>query len=243
MGIRHGQSEANKGGLIQGQKNSALSEDGKKQAELAGLALSGVAFDKIYASDLERAYETAIIISQKNQVSSNIASDKNSNIVEANELLRERCFGIFDLRPHKEFLEAAKQSGFEYPYDFIPEGGEGLLDVKKRASKFLEFVFESTNNNSVHSTKTCNILIVSHSGFLRQIGIYFLHDCKCTFPEGFEFPDGYNFENVLEKAWKNTAISRFEVEVDERRTPISVECTQYANFKHLENVSINNCDN
>ena len=158
-------------------------------------------------------------------------------------MLRERCFGIFDLRPHKEFLEAAKQSGFEYAYNFIPEGGEGLSDVKKRASKFLEFVFESTNNNSVHSTKTCNILIVSHSGFLRQIGIYFLHDCKCTFPEGFEFPDGYNFENVLEKAWKNTAISRFEVEVDERRAPISVECTQYANFKHLENKSINKCDN
>jgi len=220
-----------------------LSTHGKEQAGLAGLALSHIKFDKIYASDLERAFDTASIIARKNDFSTSQPSDANFHIVEANELLRERCFGIFDLRPHKEYLEAAKSSGFEYPYNFIPEGGEGLSDVKKRATKFLDFIFESENNNYLHSTKTCNILMVSHSGFLRQMGIYLLHDCKCTYPEGFEFPDGYNLESVKEKAWKNTAISNFEVEIDENRSPISVVCTQYANFKHLENISNNKCDN
>ena len=92
-----------------------------KQAGLAGLALSHIKFDKIYASDQERAFDTASIIARKNNLSTNQQSDANSHIVEANELLRERCFGIFDLRPHKEFLDAAKKSGFENRYNFIPE--------------------------------------------------------------------------------------------------------------------------
>ena len=215
-----------------------MSEDGKKQAELAGLALSGVAFDKIYASDLERAYETAIIISQKNQVSSNIASDKNHNIVEANELLRERCFGILELRPHKEFVAAAENSGFvrgKNTYDFIPEGAESLSDVKERAKQFLNMVFKSYTNNGITQSKKCNVLIASHSGFLRQVATYLIKDCDCNLPGTIESKNDEDVKSLLEKAVKNTAISTYEVHFDTTKNEIiSVDCVRYGCIRHLE---------
>ncbi len=57
--IRHGQSEANLGGVFAGHFNAPLSPLGHKQAELTARAVaSRFHIDKIYASDLLRAYDT-----------------------------------------------------------------------------------------------------------------------------------------------------------------------------------------
>lgn len=57
--VRHGQSEANLSGLFLGQKNLDLTELGHMQAQKTAEYLKGVHIDKIYASDLIRAYHTA----------------------------------------------------------------------------------------------------------------------------------------------------------------------------------------
>ena len=200
----------------------------------------------MYASDLERAYDTATIIASKNELSSSLATDQNHNVVEANDLLRERCFGIFELRPHKEFVAAAEECGFEKKgnlYEFVPEGGEGLPDVKKRAAKFLDYVFESVSKNDIYQNKTCNILVASHSGFLRQMSIYLLKDCRTKVPVTFKCPNGEDLDKILERAWKNTAFSIFEVQVDrETNELISIECNKYACSKHLEHQINNKCN-
>jgi probable phosphoglycerate mutase len=59
--VRHGQSEWNAAGRWQGQADPALSDLGREQARLAAAALGTV--DAIVASDLQRASETALIIS------------------------------------------------------------------------------------------------------------------------------------------------------------------------------------
>jgi len=242
--VRHGQSIGNSTGLLQGQSNTSISEEGKEQAMLAGAALSHIKYDQIYASDLDRAFDTASIIAKHNKESISALPDENSNTVKVHTLLRERCFGVCELRPHKEFRTAAEKSGFvgKDLYHFIPEGGEGLADLKKRAKDFLDFLFESNDETIDISGKTHNILVVSHSGLLRQMGVYLLHDCKATYAEGFEFPDGFNSENYLDKAWKNTAKSTFQIEVDTDNKILSVQCTQYACSKHLESVAINKCN-
>jgi len=227
--VRHGQSEGNSSGLLQGQSNTALSAEGREQSRLAGLALSHIKFDQIYSSNLDRAFDTASIIIQENKESSDVLPDENSNIVKVNELLRERCFGVFELQPHKEFRAAANKAGFvgKELYHFIPDGGESLDAVKKRGIDFLNFIFESYEATD-YSSATRNILVVSHSGFLRQMGIYLLKDCKASYSEDFKLPNGYKFdENYLDKAWKNTAMSTFEVKMDENRKIVSVKCTQF----------------
>ncbi len=60
--VRHGQSTANARGIWQGQMEFPLSEEGQKQADLAGLALSRKPFQGLYSSPLSRAFETASII-------------------------------------------------------------------------------------------------------------------------------------------------------------------------------------
>ena len=61
--IRHGQSTANATGVWQGQLEFTLSEEGRRQAHLAGRALAGESLDGLYSSPLSRAFETAEIIS------------------------------------------------------------------------------------------------------------------------------------------------------------------------------------
>jgi broad specificity phosphatase PhoE len=60
--VRHGQSTANARGTWQGQMDFPLSDEGRKQAGMAGLALSRETFDGLYSSPLSRAFETASII-------------------------------------------------------------------------------------------------------------------------------------------------------------------------------------
>jgi probable phosphoglycerate mutase len=53
--IRHGETDENRNGVIQGQLDTALNEDGIEQARLVGNALQSVLFDRAYSSDLRRA--------------------------------------------------------------------------------------------------------------------------------------------------------------------------------------------
>jgi probable phosphoglycerate mutase len=58
--VRHGQSEWNALGRWQGQADPPLSDLGREQARAAAHSLG--ALDAVYASDLQRATETAVII-------------------------------------------------------------------------------------------------------------------------------------------------------------------------------------
>ena len=62
---RHGQSIANLNFVFAGQSNFDLTEQGKAQAEkLAEWVVENYKIDKIYSSDLNRAYQTALPIAE-----------------------------------------------------------------------------------------------------------------------------------------------------------------------------------
>jgi probable phosphoglycerate mutase len=63
--IRHGQSTANATGVWQGQLEFPLSEEGRRQARLAGRALAVERLDGLYSSPLSRAFETAEIVASE----------------------------------------------------------------------------------------------------------------------------------------------------------------------------------
>ncbi|MFW5688878.1 MAG: histidine phosphatase family protein [Spirochaetota bacterium] len=62
--VRHGESESNKVGRIQGHTDSPLSELGRTHAEAAGRWFEGKEIDTVLTSPLARARETAQIISR-----------------------------------------------------------------------------------------------------------------------------------------------------------------------------------
>ena len=65
--IRHGETAANKDGVIQGQLNTPLNEEGIRQAGLLAERLKSVPFHLAFTSDLERAKKVSAI-SDRNRV-------------------------------------------------------------------------------------------------------------------------------------------------------------------------------
>ena len=84
--IRHGESEANKKNLFAGFSNFPLTEKGHKQAELtAEYVVKNYKIDKIYASDLKRAYFTAFPLAKMTE-----------NVIIPDERLREISAGEWE---------------------------------------------------------------------------------------------------------------------------------------------------
>ena len=82
--IRHGESEANRHGIFAGQINPDLQEEGVKQAELtAEYIAENYKVDKVYASDLTRAYRTGECVAKRMGLS--LETDKNLREINAGD--------------------------------------------------------------------------------------------------------------------------------------------------------------
>lgn len=66
--VRHGQTDWNKEGRLQGRKGLELNEEGVRQAEALREQLGAVAFDCVYSSPQARALQTAAIATGANVV-------------------------------------------------------------------------------------------------------------------------------------------------------------------------------
>lgn len=149
--VRHGESTANVSRRFCGITDVELSDFGKNQALEAALSLKGEYIDKIYASPLKRAYETAKIISEQINVD-----------VKTVECLREVNFGIFENMTWDEIQKNYKNETDDwiklgYHYKF-PEG-ESYGEIIERIGHFIE-------NIEDHS------VIVSHFGIIQGILLY-----------------------------------------------------------------------
>lgn len=80
--VRHGESEANAKGILQGQKDYPLTPKGEEQALIISNELKGINFDAIFSSDLLRAKRTAEIIAVERKLA-----------VNTTKMLRERNYG------------------------------------------------------------------------------------------------------------------------------------------------------
>lgn len=124
LAIRHGETTWNVDTRIQGQLDVGLNDTGRWQAERVAQALTGEPISAIYASDLGRAYDTALSISRATGVP-----------VSADEGLRERHFGEFQGRTFAEIeavLPDQAQRWRTRDPEFAPAGGESLLQLRER---------------------------------------------------------------------------------------------------------------
>jgi probable phosphoglycerate mutase len=124
IAVRHGETAWNVDTRIQGQLDIALNATGQWQARRVGEALADEEIDAIYASDLSRAWETALAIARPRGLT-----------VQREPRLRERAFGCFEgmrfaeidaTLPEQARLWRTRDPGF------APEGGESLLAFRDR---------------------------------------------------------------------------------------------------------------
>lgn len=166
--IRHGESEANHLGLVQGHFDSPLSALGHLQATALSEALAAERFTALYASDLARARETA----------ETIASRQDAPLI-VDPLVRELDIGIFsgrtwaDIRAqHPEDYRRFKDSG---QWSVVP-GAESEEAILARLDAF-------TAKLRAHPSGA-RIAVVAHGAILRRL-IHVL--LKLPFPSGVFF--------------------------------------------------------
>lgn len=124
--IRHGQSEANLKTNYTGQTDVALTELGRSQAATAGAILAPYHFDKVYASDLQRAQTTCECALPGVEY-------------ETLSLLREYDVGRLAGIPIGSVQRTQSEDPDERP-DYTDYGGENAKMVCDRAREFLSML-------------------------------------------------------------------------------------------------------
>lgn len=131
--IRHGETDWNKQGLLQGHSDIPLNEVGKEQALRLGKELRKQNIQAIYASDLKRANETAQLIAEQNKMK-----------IELSPHLREVHLGKAEGLPRQDIAKTFGQELWDnwisqdiqnFHHSF-PEG-ESRLQALERFSKFI----------------------------------------------------------------------------------------------------------
>lgn len=152
--VRHGQTDWNARGLLQGETDIPLNKEGIKQAKILGKSLQKIKFDAIFSSDLVRAKKTAEIIAMERKMA-----------VATTKLLRERRYGKFEGQPyqlrrqfHKDWEKLSKQARIRLRPDQESETDEEAV------SRLITFLREVA---ALYLGKT--VLIVTHGGLMRAL--------------------------------------------------------------------------
>lgn len=141
--IRHGESEHNAKGLMAGWTDGALTEKGHQQARETAEKLVAYPIERIYASDLRRAQETAAPLAEKLGLE-----------VKRCPELREIHMGDWegyafgDLNAHVSAFQAWQDD----PVAFCYPGGESGKAVLERVRPWLEKVLaEAPDHFAIYS--------------------------------------------------------------------------------------------
>ena len=137
--VRHGKTDWNEKGWMQGHTDIELNAEGIAQAEELKNIFDASKMDVCFASPMKRAKKTAEIL-----------VDGKLDIV-FDERLIERGFGEYEgTKPDMDLLKRH----WDYKLNDSEKGVESLQDCIKRAEGFLEYVKENCQGKKV--------LIVSH---------------------------------------------------------------------------------
>ncbi len=149
---RHGQSEYNAKRIIQGHIDTDLTPKGIVQARLTGERLKNENIERIFSSDLRRAYKTAVVI-----------GDILGIPVEVDTRIREMHFGEWEGRAYEQIFTYNLehwQNWLKNPVACPLPSQEDIEEFKKRIASFWEYLL---------SIKENNILVVGHGGSIQGI--------------------------------------------------------------------------
>ena len=150
--VRHGETDWNQAGLLQGQTDIALNVQGLEQAREAAERLKEVPFEIAFCSPLIRAKRTA----------ETIIGDRKITLT-TDERLRELNFGPWEGVDIRTIKDAASQP-FTNPGSYIPpEGAESFAQLYKRSGEFVDQVLLPLEGT--YET----VLVVAHGGVNRSI--------------------------------------------------------------------------
>ncbi len=155
--MRHGetlyQSRATEGAI----GNGALTERGREQIAAVALLFRGVPLDRIYASPLSRARETAQIIAREKGLDVVLSPDLRE-ITPSDEMLAGKSTAAI-FQEVQRFFKSPTTS-WDEPY----LGGESFRQVQERGVQFLDSLLSQADWQTV--------LVVAHGGINNALIAY-----------------------------------------------------------------------
>ena len=151
--VRHGETVWNVEQRIQGHQNSALTNRGRRQAELLAQRLASTAISQLYSSDLERAIESLQPLSRRLGISPKLDAR-----------LRERNLGVLEGLTAAESRQQQPEAwqGFKSSDpDFVVPGGESPREFQARVRAVVVEVAEHHPGQQV--------LLMAHGGTLNHV--------------------------------------------------------------------------
>ena len=139
--VRHGESLGNAARSFLGHTNVDLSPRGYQQAERTADLLSCVHIDRIYSSDLLRAFNTGVKIAEKHNLS-----------VEPSELLRELYLGSWEGKTVASLEADFPELMHVWKTDFgrmVCPGGESSVELRERIYKAVFKIAEENLGKTV----------------------------------------------------------------------------------------------
>ena len=156
--VRHGITDWNSLGRIQGHAQSQLTDVGLKQAAAIAERLSSERIDAIYSSDLDRAMDTARAIARYHNLP-----------VQPDARLREADYGAWEGRTMDELKVLYPDTVAQWmtePVEVAPTGGESVHQVAARVGALLE---------DLRLCPSEQIVVVGHGGSVRALLCLALH--------------------------------------------------------------------
>ncbi|NDJ54715.1 MAG: histidine phosphatase family protein [Chloroflexi bacterium] len=150
--VRHGLTDWNMEGRMQGQTDVPLNDIGREQARRLAPLIQEMSIDAVLASDLSRAWETAEIITMGKSLE-----------LKPEPRLREVGMGVFESLTYVEALE-------KYPVEvqawvtekrITPEGGESSAEFAGRVGSLLTELRQNDRDQT--------LLLVGHGGSIREM--------------------------------------------------------------------------
>ncbi|HWV70749.1 MAG TPA: 2,3-diphosphoglycerate-dependent phosphoglycerate mutase [Pseudosphingobacterium sp.] len=159
--VRHGQSQWNLENRFTGWQDVDITEQGKKEAQLAGKLLQSEIFEKAFTSTLKRAQHTLSIILEE-------SAQKNIPVI-ISSALNERSYGQLEgFNKSETALKYGEQQVHVWrrSYDVAPPGGESLKDTAERVIVYFK------EQIAPLLQKGKNILVVAHGNSLRALKMH-----------------------------------------------------------------------
>ena len=168
--IRHGETNSNKEGRLQGWSDDKLNDFGILLADQTGKAMKGMKFDAVFSSSLSRAKKTAEVILE------NIGSTREIII---DDRIKEINMGTFEgkkFKPGECEVDPVLVKKFFADPIHAPAypGGESVIEVMARTQEFLKEL----------STKEYETVLVSTHGCALRCMLNFLYDDPSDFWHG-----------------------------------------------------------
>lgn len=151
--LRHGQTDHNASGRMQGHHDSHLTPEGFAQAEVVAPEVARLKPARLISSDLRRAADTAAVVAAACGLS-----------VEIDPRLRETHLGDWQGRTVEE-IEAQWPGAiatWRQDPSWAPPGGESRIEVVRRTTP----VVDELDDSMADGTESSTAVLVAHGGMI-----------------------------------------------------------------------------